>query len=164
MWLHSSDRSARIMTPTADPSSAATLCRGKIIEWNSTKNFGFIDDGQRRVFAHIREFKDRHKMPEPGDSLTFTLGADNQGRPCAKDIRQVGYGGPFVWFTSSSSPRSWSGPAWRSGDWPDPKMPAGSGDGSGWHPPSPSRSTRGTNGAPPDRNHESPKTSFISGN
>jgi len=81
------------MTPTADPSSAATLCRGKIIEWNSPKNFGFIDDGQRRVFAHIREFKDRHKKPEAGDSLTFTLGTDNQGRPCAKDIRQVGYGG-----------------------------------------------------------------------
>jgi uncharacterized membrane protein YsdA (DUF1294 family)/cold shock CspA family protein len=81
------------MTPTANPPSAATGCRGKIIEWNSAKNFGFVDDGQRRVFAHIRDFKDRHKHPEPGDLLTYTVGTDNQGRTCARDIRQLGYGG-----------------------------------------------------------------------
>ncbi|MET0263925.1 MAG: DUF1294 domain-containing protein [Rariglobus sp.] len=59
---------------------------GALIEWNEAKGYGFIDDGKRRIFAHIRDFTERPHAPKPGDKVTYTLGTDRQGRPCAQNI------------------------------------------------------------------------------
>jgi len=55
----------------------------RIVEWNADKGYGFVETGTRRVFLHIRDFAERHKTPEVGDVIVFTLGADLRGRPCA---------------------------------------------------------------------------------
>jgi uncharacterized membrane protein YsdA (DUF1294 family)/cold shock CspA family protein len=75
-----------------------TSARGKIIEWNDAKGFGFVDDGRRRIFLHRRDFRRLHKRPEKGDVIHFTLGADQQGRVCAKDAHQHNEGGRLSFF------------------------------------------------------------------
>jgi uncharacterized membrane protein YsdA (DUF1294 family)/cold shock CspA family protein len=55
----------------------------RIVEWNADKGYGFVDTGTRRVFLHVRDFAERHKRPEVGDVIVFTLGTDSQGRTCA---------------------------------------------------------------------------------
>jgi uncharacterized membrane protein YsdA (DUF1294 family)/cold shock CspA family protein len=67
--------------------------RGKIIEWNDVKGFGFVDDGRRRIFLHRRDFRQLHKRPEKGDLIHFTVGADQQGRVCARDAHHNNDGG-----------------------------------------------------------------------
>lgn len=67
--------------------------RGKIIEWHATKAYGFADDGHRRIFIHIRDFTERHKSPEPGDVLLYSIGTDIRGRPCAQGIVHANDGG-----------------------------------------------------------------------
>jgi cold shock CspA family protein len=57
---------------------------GKIIEWNGTRGFGYVESEGRRIFLHFRDFAERSKVPEVGDRVTFVLGADRQGRPCAQ--------------------------------------------------------------------------------
>ncbi len=59
---------------------------GVITEWNEAKGYGFVDDGKHRVFAHIRDFTERPRNPQPGDKVTYTLGTDRQGRTCAQRI------------------------------------------------------------------------------
>jgi len=59
---------------------------GVITEWNEPKGYGFVDDGKQRVFAHIRDFTERPRNPQPGDKVTYTLGTDRQGRTCAQNI------------------------------------------------------------------------------
>jgi len=59
--------------------------KGKIASWNDQKRYGFIDpyDGGRRVFIHIKAFKNRARRPEPGQIVSYALSTDQQGRPCA---------------------------------------------------------------------------------
>ncbi len=59
--------------------------KGKITSWNDEKGFGFITpltDGNR-VFVHIKAFGSRRRRPEIDQTVTYTLSADKQGRPCA---------------------------------------------------------------------------------
>ncbi len=56
---------------------------GRITEWNSERGFGYVQAGGRRIFLHIREFKQRHGEPGIGDTVSFEMGADRQGRSCA---------------------------------------------------------------------------------
>lgn len=58
---------------------------GRITAWDPSKGYGFLQaGGDQRVFLHIRDFAERHKAPEVGDVIIFTLGADQHGRRCAK--------------------------------------------------------------------------------
>lgn len=66
---------------------------GKILEWNGARGFGYLEHEGRRVFLHIRDFTERPRTPEPGDSVTFVLGADRQGRPCAQQAILLGAAG-----------------------------------------------------------------------
>lgn len=66
---------------------------GRIIKWDADRGFGFLHTGDRRVFLHIREFSEHHKRPEPGDQIRFTLGTDDQNRPCAKNAIHLNDGG-----------------------------------------------------------------------
>jgi uncharacterized membrane protein YsdA (DUF1294 family)/cold shock CspA family protein len=63
--------------------------RGKIIEWNRERGFGYVEADGRRVFLHIRDFKVRHKWPEAGDVVQFVMGEDKHGRSCAKEAVQA---------------------------------------------------------------------------
>ncbi len=58
---------------------------GKIITWNNEKGFGFISpiSGGKQVFVHIKAFSNRNLRPEINQIMTYTLSADNRGRPCA---------------------------------------------------------------------------------
>jgi uncharacterized membrane protein YsdA (DUF1294 family)/cold shock CspA family protein len=66
---------------------------GKILEWNGARGFGYLEHKGRRIFLHIRDFTERPRTPEPGDPVTFVLGADRQGRPCAQQAVFLGAAG-----------------------------------------------------------------------
>lgn len=66
---------------------------GRIIEWNRDRGFGYVESDQRRLFLHIRDFAERHKVPEIGDLISFEVGADRQGRPCAQQAVHYHDGG-----------------------------------------------------------------------
>lgn len=72
--------------------------KGRITEWSKERGFGYLESDGKRIFLHWREFKERHKRPEMGDEILFTLGMDKQGRSCAKDARHANDGGRLrVW-------------------------------------------------------------------
>ncbi len=66
--------------------------KGKISSWNDDKGFGFIapEEGGRRLFVHIKAFRNRGRRPEIGASVTYTLSTDAQGRPCAAGAAMPG--------------------------------------------------------------------------
>ena len=68
--------------------------KGKIASWNDERGFGFISPrtGDKRVFAHIKEFDDRNCRPQVNDPVTYALSSDKQGRPCAVKVRIIGAG------------------------------------------------------------------------
>lgn len=70
-------------------------CVGRIVEWSRERGFGYVENGGRRVFLHFREFAERHKAPEVGDRVRFSMGLDRQGRSCATRAVHVNDGGTF---------------------------------------------------------------------
>jgi uncharacterized membrane protein YsdA (DUF1294 family)/cold shock CspA family protein len=77
----------------SNSSSTVSRHRGRVHEWRADKGFGFVQHGEERLFIHIRDFDERHVTPKPGDQLTYLLGTDAHGRPCAKRIVQHNDGG-----------------------------------------------------------------------
>jgi uncharacterized membrane protein YsdA (DUF1294 family)/cold shock CspA family protein len=71
------------------------MLKGRITDWNRERGFGYLESEGRSVFLHLREFSERHKQPELGDQITFVMGADKLGRPCAREARHVNDGGRF---------------------------------------------------------------------
>lgn len=67
--------------------------RGTIITWDQQKGYGYVQSGEQRVFLHIRDFAERHKYPEIGDVIVFSLGTDPKGRTCAKHAVHLNDGG-----------------------------------------------------------------------
>lgn len=65
----------------------------RIVEWDDTKGYGFLQVGSGRVFLHRRDFAERHKRPEVGDVIRFAVGLDARGRTCAKEAVHVNDGG-----------------------------------------------------------------------
>jgi uncharacterized membrane protein YsdA (DUF1294 family)/cold shock CspA family protein len=59
--------------------------KGKIKSWNEQKAFGFIQpsEGGKDVFLHISGLANRNRTPAAGQTITYTLSTDKQGRPCA---------------------------------------------------------------------------------
>jgi len=66
-----------------------------IVEWRDAQGFGFVELGNQRVFLHWREFAERHKRPEVGDRIRFSIGVDREGRTCAKLASHLNDGGKF---------------------------------------------------------------------
>lgn len=62
--------------------------RGRLTEWNDDRGFGFITplDGGSRVFAHVSSFPQDKRRPIAMDLLTYEIGHDEQGRPCAQNV------------------------------------------------------------------------------
>lgn len=63
---------------------------GQIVNWQKHRGYGFVESNGRRIFLHIRDFAAYHKDPEVGDQITFELGTDAHGRPCAQNALHVG--------------------------------------------------------------------------
>lgn len=61
--------------------------KGKLIEWNSQKAFGFIspNGGGENVFIHKTGFENRQRVPKINDIITFSITKDKKGRYCAED-------------------------------------------------------------------------------
>ena len=66
--------------------------KGKLRTWNDEKGFGFIvpNEGGKDVFIHISAFSNRSRRPEAGQTVTYALSADNQGRPRAANATLPG--------------------------------------------------------------------------
>lgn len=62
--------------------------QGRLTEWNDGKGFGFVTslDTESRVFVHISEFPSDKRRPIASDLVIYSLGQDEQGRPCAKEV------------------------------------------------------------------------------
>jgi uncharacterized membrane protein YsdA (DUF1294 family)/cold shock CspA family protein len=59
--------------------------KGKLINWNEDKAFGFIkpNGGGDHVFIHKTALSNRNRTPQLNDIITFSISKDKQGRYCA---------------------------------------------------------------------------------
>lgn len=58
---------------------------GKISKWEKDRGFGWVQCAEGSLFVHIREFE-KGFVPREGDELSFVIGVDPKGRPCAKKV------------------------------------------------------------------------------
>ncbi|MEP2774998.1 MAG: DUF1294 domain-containing protein [Luteolibacter sp.] len=58
---------------------------GRITGWETERGFGWVAHEGSSLFAHIREFP-KGFVPKAGDEVTFEMGLDPKGRPCAKAL------------------------------------------------------------------------------
>lgn len=68
------------------------LVKGKIVQWDDVKGFGFIQpllQGER-VFLHINATQNRGRRPVIGDVVTYQLGKDTKGRVQAQKVTFAG--------------------------------------------------------------------------
>ncbi|RRS30557.1 MAG: hypothetical protein P794_06275 [Epsilonproteobacteria bacterium (ex Lamellibrachia satsuma)] len=67
--------------------------KGKIINWNDDKGFGFIlptdSDSQKNIFVHIKSFSDKRIRPEEGQQVTYTVQKNNDGRESAIKVSRA---------------------------------------------------------------------------
>ncbi|MEE4278530.1 MAG: cold shock and DUF1294 domain-containing protein [Halieaceae bacterium] len=70
--------------------------KGTLTTWNDEKGFGFIEpfDGGTRLFIHISAFSHRGLRPEKGKVVTYTISADEKGRPRAIEAMLAGVSVP----------------------------------------------------------------------
>jgi uncharacterized membrane protein YsdA (DUF1294 family)/cold shock CspA family protein len=61
---------------------------GKITDWNDVRGFGFVSAlrSGERVFVHISAFPTGSRRPAEGEFVSYTLGSDARGRPCATEV------------------------------------------------------------------------------
>lgn len=61
--------------------------KGKLVNWKADKGFGFIqpNGGGKQIFIHKTAFANRGRIPLLNDIITFSMGKDNDGRPCARE-------------------------------------------------------------------------------
>lgn len=66
--------------------------KGTLTAWNDEKGFGFIEpfDGGARLFIHISAFSHSGPRPEKGKVVTYTISADEKGRPRAVEATLAG--------------------------------------------------------------------------
>lgn len=61
-----------------------------ILIWDEAKGFGWVEDGEDRLFFHSREFPGRSLGV--GEELRYWVGTDIRGRPCARSAEVVAIG------------------------------------------------------------------------
>ena len=66
--------------------------KGKITTWNDDRGFGFIVpfDGGKKVFVHIKAFKNRSRRPDVDEVVTYSITTDSQGRLQAANATLAG--------------------------------------------------------------------------
>ncbi|HEU4653393.1 MAG TPA: cold shock and DUF1294 domain-containing protein [Steroidobacteraceae bacterium] len=65
--------------------------KGKLIEWNDDRGFGFVEPmgGGERAFCHISAFANRSRRPTVGEIVTYELKKDERGRTRATQIKRA---------------------------------------------------------------------------
>ena len=66
--------------------------RGVIKRWDAERGFGFIAPatGGGDVFVHVSAFRHRDPPPAMAQGVTYLMGKDRDGRPCAAAVLRVG--------------------------------------------------------------------------
>ena len=78
-------KSGEMAESDVDRSKEPERLDGEVWEWVEERGFGWIEYEGGRLFAHIRAFR-KGRVPVKGDELTFILGQDPLGRPCATGL------------------------------------------------------------------------------
>lgn len=62
--------------------------KGKIVQWDDTKGFGFIlpEDSSKHVFVHIKSFADRRIRPSLNETVTYTIYVDKNDKTSAINV------------------------------------------------------------------------------
>jgi uncharacterized membrane protein YsdA (DUF1294 family)/cold shock CspA family protein len=66
---------------------------GTIVDWVDEKGYGWVKSGDKRYFAHIKEFEPGQRRPRAGEAVRFIQGKDANGRMCAKSLSFLKSGG-----------------------------------------------------------------------
>lgn len=63
--------------------------QGKITSWNDDKGYGFVEPngGGKRAFVHIKSFSKSARRPVNGDTITYSLVHEKDGRVKADKVR-----------------------------------------------------------------------------
>jgi CspA family cold shock protein len=63
---------------------------GTVQRWNGNRGFGFIagDNGEDDIFVHASQWQDPLPIAN-GMRVSFRIGLDRAGRPCAKNARAL---------------------------------------------------------------------------
>lgn len=63
--------------------------QGQLTQWDEAKGYGFItpNNGEPKLFVHIKAFGMRAERPLLGETLSFELGQDGQGKRRALHVR-----------------------------------------------------------------------------
>jgi cold shock CspA family protein len=79
-------------TNTASGANAASRFHGKLVKWNTDRGFGFVvaDQGGQELFVHVSAFPRDGRPPVIGESLSFELELDKEGRKRAVRLRRPG--------------------------------------------------------------------------
>lgn len=67
---------------------------GVITQWMDDKGYGWLESGDKRFFAHIKDFDKGQRRPKMGEEVRFIQGIDAKGRSCAKRVTFVKAGKP----------------------------------------------------------------------
>ena len=65
------------------------MIRSRIVDWDASRGFGFVDHGGKRLFVHHRDFARKDHRPRQGDEVSFMVGTDGKGRACAKSVESL---------------------------------------------------------------------------
>jgi len=65
--------------------------KGKIIQWNDSKGFGFIlpENSNKHIFVHIKSFTDRRIRPSLKEEVTYTVSKKKDGKYSAIDVARA---------------------------------------------------------------------------
>jgi len=66
--------------------------KGKIVEWNTSRSFGFIRSqfNSNDIFIHISDFKDKQYKPKIGDIIDYEVGTGKDNKKKAIKAIQEG--------------------------------------------------------------------------
>ena len=66
--------------------------QGRIISWRDDQGFGFIapNQGDGKIFVHIKDFANRGRRPVGNEDVTYELVSDQKGRTRAENVEFVG--------------------------------------------------------------------------
>ncbi|MUJ38143.1 DUF1294 domain-containing protein [Aliivibrio fischeri] len=66
--------------------------KGRVVEWNDSKGYGFISalNGELKVFLHISTLKNKNRRPKVGDEVSFDINEEIKGRFNANNVSIVG--------------------------------------------------------------------------
>ena len=86
--------------------SAASRFNGKLTKWNTDRGFGFVvaDHGEQELFVHVSAFPRDGRPPAIGESLSFELDLDKEGRKRAVRVRRAGAPEPSASRRSTNQP------------------------------------------------------------